>query len=492
METAKKRKRDDEVDPPRITYDAATRTFDRLFKEESLGEMKNVVRKKLGVSTAVPVYLSQIRDGKSVDLDDDEDFEAFRAATRSLTIAKIKVVLGGHPTNGQLVNGSAIEPKTPKRKKKKQRISDAIASTSSVLSERPFGEPPATNEESISTPHKKRRVSFLEPPTLEQISTQSLLPETPKKKKTKPTGDPLPKSAIANEADVQFIQQLPETDTDEQAPRTKKKKKNLDQPKGDISGLQQDEVSSTISQVTDTASAQADESTSKKSKKKRRREDPEPNVITEPEDNASTSAVQAAKQLAQEEDTTRPAKKSKKQNADPTDEVTTKKSSRSKSVPPPAVEPPAAAAPVLDDEEPEAPSTKAKKTKKKKDREVSEPPTKEVATKPAHLEEQEDEAVVPPKKKSKFKQKDVTVLDETNPDTSKPTASLNKSLEKEKLAEVSSASAIEPSGSLNDDQPPEKAQKSSKKDRSRSKAPEEDVQPEDVEPTTVDGISSAT
>jgi len=32
--------------------------------------MKDVVRKKLGLSASIPVYLSQIRDGKSVDLDD--------------------------------------------------------------------------------------------------------------------------------------------------------------------------------------------------------------------------------------------------------------------------------------------------------------------------------------------------------------------------------------------------------------------------------------
>ncbi|KDR75752.1 hypothetical protein GALMADRAFT_500086, partial [Galerina marginata CBS 339.88] len=68
METTKKRKRDGEL--PRITYDTATRTFDRLFKEESLDALKDVVRKKLNVSSSVPVYLSQLRDGKSVDLDD--------------------------------------------------------------------------------------------------------------------------------------------------------------------------------------------------------------------------------------------------------------------------------------------------------------------------------------------------------------------------------------------------------------------------------------
>jgi hypothetical protein len=35
-----------------------------------LDGMKDVVRKKLGLSTSIPVHLSQIRDGKSVDLED--------------------------------------------------------------------------------------------------------------------------------------------------------------------------------------------------------------------------------------------------------------------------------------------------------------------------------------------------------------------------------------------------------------------------------------
>jgi hypothetical protein len=59
--------------------------------------MKDVVRKKLGVATSVPIYLSQLREGRSVDLEDgtlpqnwvtcipclissfstDDDFEAF-------------------------------------------------------------------------------------------------------------------------------------------------------------------------------------------------------------------------------------------------------------------------------------------------------------------------------------------------------------------------------------------------------------------------------
>lgn len=38
--------------------------------EESLEEMKNVVRKKLGLSSSLSVHLSQLREGKLIVLED--------------------------------------------------------------------------------------------------------------------------------------------------------------------------------------------------------------------------------------------------------------------------------------------------------------------------------------------------------------------------------------------------------------------------------------
>lgn len=85
--------------------------------EDSLDAMKTVVRKKLGLSGSTPVFLSQWREGKAVDLEDgnysfeplaqwhkinkfvtDEDFEAFSAATRSSTSVVVKVILGENQT----------------------------------------------------------------------------------------------------------------------------------------------------------------------------------------------------------------------------------------------------------------------------------------------------------------------------------------------------------------------------------------------------------
>ncbi|KAF9501824.1 hypothetical protein BDN71DRAFT_1491910 [Pleurotus eryngii] len=84
---SKKRKRDD--DKPRITYFAPGRTFERLFKEESLEETKSVVRRKLGVSENSGILLAQIRDDQAIDLDDDDDFEAF--ASLAYTTMKMSV-----------------------------------------------------------------------------------------------------------------------------------------------------------------------------------------------------------------------------------------------------------------------------------------------------------------------------------------------------------------------------------------------------------------
>ena len=76
--------------------------------------MKDVVRKKLGVSTSTPVYLAQLRDGRKVDLEDgnttqissrvnnqfllypsiDDDFEAFSSSAYHGSTARVKITVG--------------------------------------------------------------------------------------------------------------------------------------------------------------------------------------------------------------------------------------------------------------------------------------------------------------------------------------------------------------------------------------------------------------
>ncbi|KAI6135707.1 hypothetical protein EV401DRAFT_1897943 [Pisolithus croceorrhizus] len=77
-----KRKRADAGELPahaQITYYAGSRAFERLFKESSLQELKDVVRRKLGLGSGVAVKLQQMRSNALLDLDDDDDFEALRA-----------------------------------------------------------------------------------------------------------------------------------------------------------------------------------------------------------------------------------------------------------------------------------------------------------------------------------------------------------------------------------------------------------------------------
>lgn len=78
---------------PRITYQCSGRTFDRLFKEKSLDQMKNVVRKKLGLHQDDTVELERWRSGKKIDLEDDDDFEAFKDYIKTNYHATISVII---------------------------------------------------------------------------------------------------------------------------------------------------------------------------------------------------------------------------------------------------------------------------------------------------------------------------------------------------------------------------------------------------------------
>jgi hypothetical protein len=78
-------------------------------KERSLEETKQIVQKKLGLSSDTPIELAQLRGGKRIDLEDgtslrqsasrkfqfpsDDDFEAFKALTRTLLHATVEVTI---------------------------------------------------------------------------------------------------------------------------------------------------------------------------------------------------------------------------------------------------------------------------------------------------------------------------------------------------------------------------------------------------------------
>ncbi|KAF9469963.1 hypothetical protein BDZ94DRAFT_1317052 [Collybia nuda] len=165
MERNKKRKR--EVDNPRITYHALTRTFDRLFKEESLAEMKEAARRKLGISLGTPIRLAQIRDGKFIDLDDDDDFDALYAVAHSTSLVNVQVTVGPEATMPESDN----PPKKQKRKEIKSAVVQPDNGTpeleargqlvqTEMLSTNRQADPGTGDTsilESVSVPPKKRR-----------------------------------------------------------------------------------------------------------------------------------------------------------------------------------------------------------------------------------------------------------------------------------------------------------------------------------------------
>ncbi|KAH7888420.1 hypothetical protein F5I97DRAFT_696806 [Phlebopus sp. FC_14] len=166
MSDETKRKRD-EGRLPVVTYHAGSRTFDRLFKEKTLEEMKDVVRRKLGLDTNTVVQLKQVRMDKLVDLEDDDDFDAFRSCTRFPSLsAEVQVTVGGTAPPGPI---SEIPPAAP-------RLSDVAASIADIVDDMRT----ATASKSVEAP-KKVKVSVQEP---EKDSGESAKPTKKRRKST--------------------------------------------------------------------------------------------------------------------------------------------------------------------------------------------------------------------------------------------------------------------------------------------------------------------
>ncbi|KAF5370773.1 hypothetical protein D9758_001957 [Tetrapyrgos nigripes] len=88
---ARKRKR--ESFEAIVTYLAPGRTFDRLLNENSLAETKQVIRRKLNLADDVSIHLAQHRGERIIDLEDDDDFDAFCAAARMSGTVDVRVIV---------------------------------------------------------------------------------------------------------------------------------------------------------------------------------------------------------------------------------------------------------------------------------------------------------------------------------------------------------------------------------------------------------------
>lgn len=98
-----------------------------MNEEQSLDETKNVVRKKLGLGHDAAVELAQLRDGRMIDLEDgvssprsftksqvalDDDFEAFKALTKTSLQATVVVII---PNDGSSSPPPVVCGRIPRR-----------------------------------------------------------------------------------------------------------------------------------------------------------------------------------------------------------------------------------------------------------------------------------------------------------------------------------------------------------------------------------------
>ncbi|KAH9892834.1 hypothetical protein C8Q73DRAFT_699634 [Cubamyces lactineus] len=164
MEGHHKRKRDYEGTV--VTFYTPDTTFRRVFKGQSLEETKDIVRKKLGLSNDTSIRFSQLHEGRHIDLEDEDDFEAFQHLARHSLSLDLSVFVGhtGPPIFSHMPSATAPSNQVVSKKKRKKRLDKPSAVlTSEATSERstPASAPiPRSSASTIDTngmPKKKRK-----------------------------------------------------------------------------------------------------------------------------------------------------------------------------------------------------------------------------------------------------------------------------------------------------------------------------------------------
>ncbi|KAL1748741.1 hypothetical protein HDZ31DRAFT_59918 [Schizophyllum fasciatum] len=164
MERQKTRKRDAEC--PIVTYRVGQRTFERLLKEDSLEDTKTAIRQKLRVEDGVYIQLAQLRDGMTIDLEDEDDFDAFHTAAHKASGATVRVTVV--QTNGVPAPQLSIAPS--------ESISTGVgASTRSVRFSSPEDEHPQIGG--------KRKASALESASGDEGASAPPRGRAPKRRK---------------------------------------------------------------------------------------------------------------------------------------------------------------------------------------------------------------------------------------------------------------------------------------------------------------------
>ncbi|KAF7782649.1 hypothetical protein Agabi119p4_2025 [Agaricus bisporus var. burnettii] len=206
MDSGTKRKRD--LDCPRITFHAPGRVFDRLFREDSLTQLQEVVRKKLGLQPGALVKLAQIRGTADVDLEDEDDFDAFYNAVHSAFIASVRVTIQSDAVakNAKKDESAAA----PARKKRKLTTSQASATlppsspteatpiSTSVVPDKRAASPPSevakSSEDANEPPSKRVRISSPHPPAKPLEKQTPRARESAKRSEVSTNGKPTPET----------------------------------------------------------------------------------------------------------------------------------------------------------------------------------------------------------------------------------------------------------------------------------------------------------
>ncbi|KAJ7703054.1 hypothetical protein B0H17DRAFT_1041415 [Mycena rosella] len=186
MEQGTKRKRDSST--PTLVYSApGYPRFAKLFTETSLAEIKEIVRKRLQLSTVSDFTLFYDTD---IALENDDDFDAFEVHAQSAGSVNVVVKVSSQPATN--AGPSAIS-----------RSADPI-----IL------------EGGNSPPRKKRKMATVTPDPTASISS------APREKKRKGNA-PLVENKTVSAAPEVSSNELLEAPGGEQEPRKKKRKKNV-------------------------------------------------------------------------------------------------------------------------------------------------------------------------------------------------------------------------------------------------------------------------
>ncbi|KAI0790663.1 hypothetical protein C8Q75DRAFT_97517 [Abortiporus biennis] len=217
---SRKRKREEELEDTIITFYAPNnRTYERIFRDRSLDDMKHGIRKKLGIAKETEITLSQIRNGKRIDLDDDDDFEALRTQAIARHTVEIRISVGQGNTTAapnakkKRVNWT-VEQETAGEGSNGGRTSSSLHEPSSDTPASPsiLKKPAASSQGEIEAdsstappPHKRKRLSNVSSSTRSDAEPLPTPVDTPQpssevsrpKKRPKPGNKPPETSDIS-------------------------------------------------------------------------------------------------------------------------------------------------------------------------------------------------------------------------------------------------------------------------------------------------------